>query len=180
LIQPRVDVAGGGEAPSRWTPRRRVGDRTKSSPAFSVWEGAVVIRREALSRAGCWPARFFYAHEGIELAWRVWDGGWTVRYLGNVAVEHPLAAPSRHRDYLRYDARNRVWLARRNLPWPVALAYVAVWTAYRCARLARTPGALVAWLRGWLEGWSAPCGRRRAIRWRTVLTMTLAGRPPVF
>lgn len=179
LIQPRVDVAGDGEAPSRWTPRRQVGDRTRSSNAFSVWEGAVVVRREALAAADGWPGPFFYAHEGIELAWRVWDAGWSVRYLGDLAVEHPLISPSRHAGYLRFDARNRVWLARRNLPWPVAVLYVGTWSAIRSAQLARGPGALLAWWRGWLEGWRAPAGPRRPLRWRTVAAMTRAGRPPI-
>ena len=78
LLQPRVDAADGSAPPRRWTPRMRVGDRARSSPVFSVWEGAVVTRRAAFDRAGGWPAPFFYAHEGVELAWRVWDVGATV------------------------------------------------------------------------------------------------------
>ena len=51
-----------------------------------VWEGAVAIRRDAFEYAGGWPAPFWYAHEGIELAWRVWDGGFHVRYDGEIEV----------------------------------------------------------------------------------------------
>ena len=96
----------------------RSADRFRPSPAFSVWEGAVVARRRAFDAAGGWPAPFFYAHEGIELAWRVWDAGYTVWYAGDLAVAHPVTATTRHRDFYRLNARNRVWLARRNLPWP--------------------------------------------------------------
>jgi GT2 family glycosyltransferase len=171
MVQPRVDVAGGGTAPRRWTPRRFVGDRTRSSDVLSVWEGAVVLRRHVFETTGGWPAPFFYAHEGIELAWRVWDAGYRVRYVGDLAVEHPLVSQSRHAGHLRYDARNRVWLARRNLPWPAASAYVAVWTAVQLLRLGRRPADLRAWLAGWLEGWRSSPGPRRPMRYRTLLAM---------
>jgi len=174
MVQPRVDVAGGGEPPRRWTPRARVGDRTRSSDVLSVWEGVVVIRRAAFEAAGGWPDPFFYAHEGIELAWRVWDAGWRVRYLGDLPVQHPLTSPARHADHLRLDARNRVWLARRNLPWPAAAAYLALRGGLQVARLARTPGALATWGRGWLEGWRTPAGPRRPLRYRTLARMAAA------
>jgi len=177
MVQPRVDVAGGGEPPRRWTPRARVGDRTRSSDVLSVWEGVVVVRREAFEVAGGWPDPFFYAHEGIELAWRVWDGGWRVRYLGDLPVQHPLTSPARHADHLRLDARNRVWLARRNLPWPAAAGYLALRGGLQVARLVRTPAALRIWCRGWLEGWRTPPGPRRPLRYRTLARMALATGP---
>ena len=176
MVQPRVDVAGEGEPPRRWTPRARVGDRTRSSDVLSVWEGVVVVRREAFEAAGRWPDPFFYAHEGIELTWRVWDAGWRVRYLGDLPVRHPLTSPARHADHLRLDARNRVWLARRNLPWPAAAVYLAFRGAVQVARLARTPPALATWSRGWLEGWRGDCGPRRPVSYRTLLRMAGATR----
>lgn len=179
LLQPRVDGPGGVPGPRRWTPRMRVGDRRRSSPVFSVWEGAVVVRRSVFERTGGWPEPFFYAHEGIELAWRVWDAGAVVRYAGDLAVEHPLTVTTRHRDFYRLNARNRVWLARRNLPWVLGLPYVASWTALQVVRSIRSPATLLPWFRGWLEGWRADAGPRRPLRWATVARMTRLGRPPV-
>jgi len=179
ILQPRVDVLGGGEPPRRWTPRLRAADPHRSSPVFSVWEGALAVRRTAFEAAGGWPAPFFYAHEGIELAWRVWNAGLSVRYAGDLAVEHPLTTPTRHGDYLRLNARNRVWLARRNLPWLCGIPYVATWTALQVARSVRTPAILGPWFRGWWEGWRTPAGDRSPLRWSTVLRMTRHGRPPV-
>jgi GT2 family glycosyltransferase len=176
MVQPRVDVVGGGVAPRRWTPRRIVGDRTRSSDVLSVWEGAVVLRRDVFDRTGGWPAPFFYAHEGVELAWRVWEAGFRVRYVGDLAVEHPYVVRSRHDDHLRFDARNRVWLARRNLPGPVAAGYVAAWTSLQVLRLARRPHQLRQWLRGWLEGWRSDPGERRPLRYRTLVTMSAPAR----
>ncbi|HEX3205059.1 MAG TPA: glycosyltransferase, partial [Propionibacteriaceae bacterium] len=105
MIQPRVVDADGREAPRRWTPRVRVGDAARSSPAMNVWEGAVAIRRDAFEFAGGWPEPFWYAHEGVELAWRVWDGGFHVRYDGDIEVHHPAIQPTRHPEFYRYQAR---------------------------------------------------------------------------
>ncbi len=179
MLQPRVEAAGDGEPPRRWTPRMRVGDRTRSSAVFSVWEGAVVTRRSTFAAAGGWPAPFFYAHEGIELAWRVWDVGSTVRYAGDLAAVHPVTATTRHADFFRLNARNRVWLARRNLPWVLGVPYVLTWTALQVARSARTPSTLRPWFAGWWEGWRTPAGARRPLRWRTVARMARHGRPPI-
>ncbi|RBY80127.1 glycosyltransferase family 2 protein [Blastococcus sp. TF02-09] len=179
LLQPRVDGPGGVPGPRRWTPRMRVGERERSSAVFSVWEGAVVVRRAVLERTGGWPDPFFYAHEGIELAWRVWDAGAVVHYAGDLAVEHPLTAFTRHRDFYRLNARNRVWLAKRNLPWVLGVPYVLVWTALQVARSVRTPATLVPWFRGWAEGWRTDAGPRRTLRWGTIARMTRHGRPPV-
>ena len=178
LIQPRVVDPDGAPAPRRWTPRVLVGDPARSSPAMNVWEGAVAIRREAFEFADGWPSRFFYAHEGIELAWRVWDAGFVVRYAGEIEVHHPAIAPTRHAEFYRFQARNRVWLARRNLPWPVNLIYVLDWAAVGGVRL-RSREAIRETLRGYRMGLRKPAGKRRPISWRTIWRMTKAGHPPI-
>ncbi|MFP5283944.1 MAG: glycosyltransferase family 2 protein [Actinomycetes bacterium] len=178
LIQPRVVDAEGRPPPRRWTPRLRVGDPGRSSPAMNVWEGAVAIRREAFAYAGGWPAEFWYAHEGIELAWRVWDGGYHVRYDGEIAVHHPAISPTRHPEFYRYQARNRVWLARRNQPAAVGALYLLSWAVVGGARL-RSRAALRETLRGYRLGFTSPAGPRRPMRWRTVGRMTRAGHPPI-
>ncbi|MCW2809856.1 MAG: hypothetical protein JWP61_314 [Friedmanniella sp.] len=178
LIQPRVVDPEGLEAPRRWTPRVRVGDPGRSSPAMNVWEGAVAMRRTAFDFTGGWPEPFWYAHEGVELAWRVWDGGFRVRYDGATEVYHPAIKPTRHAEFYRFQARNRVWLARRNLPVPIGVAYVGVWAAIGGLRW-RSREAVVETLRGYRLGLTEDGGPRRPMRWRTVWRMTLAGHPPV-
>jgi GT2 family glycosyltransferase len=178
LIQPRVVDPEGRDAPRRWVPRIRVGDPARSSPAMNVWEGAVAIRRTAFDFAGGWPEPFWYAHEGIELAWRVWDGGFHVRYDGEIEVHHPAIQPTRHAEFYRFQARNRVWLARRNLPVPVGAAYLAAWAAVSGLRL-RSREALAETVRGYRLGFSLPAGLRRPMSWRTIWRMTRAGHPPL-
>lgn len=179
LIQPRITDPGSDGDPTRWIPRTRKGDPRHSSAVFSLWEGAVAIPREVFDCAGGWPGSFWYAHEGIELAWRVWDCGRIVWYAGDIVACHPVMHPTRHEEYYRLNARNRVWLARRNLPWPVALPYVASWTAVQRLRSRRDPDAWAAWWDGFREGWREDAGPRQPLHWSTVLEMARYGRPPV-
>lgn len=178
LLQPRVVDPDGVPAPRRWTPRLRVGDPARSSDVAAVWEGGVVLRRDVFERTGGWPGDFFYAHEGIELAWRVWDEGYRVRYDGEIVVHHPAISPQRHGYFHYLSARNRAWLARRNLPAPLAAAYVVTWFVLSALRL-RSPRDARELLRGYRDGLRGPCGGRRRMSWRTVWRLTRAGRPPV-
>lgn len=180
MVQPRVLDPKGRPTPRRWIPRIRKARPDRPGPVFSVWEGAVAVRREVFDAAGRWPQAFFYAHEGIELAWRVWDTGHVVWYAGDLRVHHPVANQTRRHPYhYRLNARNRVWLARRNLPWPLRLPYVGMWTGVQVVRTWRAPAALRAWFGGWLEGWRVTPPRQRPMSWRTVARMTRYGRPPV-
>lgn len=184
MIQPRiVDPERRGQEPTRWIPRIRKGDPSHSSNVFAVAETALVLPRTVFEATGGWPAPFFYAHEGIELAWRVWDAGLRVVYAGGLEVGHPVVNPARHAEYLFMNARNRVWLARRCLPWPVSWGYVASWTAIQTVRWRRDPETLKAWFVGWRAGFSElpwePGKRPAKLSWRTVARMGRHGRLPI-
>jgi GT2 family glycosyltransferase len=179
LIQPRVVDPAGAENPRRWVPRIRKGDAQRSSNVFSVWEGAVLLPRSVFDATGGWAEPFFYAHEGIELSWRVWDQGLRTWYAGDLVAHHPAIKPTRHDYYYRLTARNRVWLAKRNLPWVLAPLYVGSWTGVQLLRSVRNRDGLGAWFAGWREGWATPVPGRRGIKWVTVWRMALSGRPPL-
>lgn len=178
MVQPRFADPGGRPTPRQWVPRLRVGDPGRSSDVCAVCEAVVVIRRDLFQEVGGWPEGFYYAHEGVDLTWRVWDAGYRVRYAGDVVVHHPAVSPQRHGDFHRYTSRNRVLLARRHLPVPVAAVYLATWAVLTLVR-APDAAARKQALRGFGEGFRAPTGGRRPLRWRTIWRMTRAGRPPV-
>lgn len=178
VIQTRIETPD-GETMRRWVPRLRNKDAHTSSEVFSVLEGSVAVRKRVLRRTRNWPGRFVYAHEGIELAWRAWDAGYRVEYRADLRAVHPRVERSRHADHLWQDARNRVWLAKRNLPCPIAVLYVAIWAALTTARQITHPRGLGSWWRGAWAGIRSDAGKRRPIAWRTVWTMTRRGRPPV-
>ncbi len=178
LIQPRVVPEGAGEIPNRWVPRLRVGDPLKSSPATTLWEGAVILRRHLFDEIGGWPENFFYAHEGIELVWQVYNHGFIGWYAADVTVRHPVINPTRHLDFYRLNARNRVWLAKRNLPFPISFIYVSAWTIISIIRM-RKLSSLVAWLDGFLNGIFVSAGKKQKLSWRALLALGRAGRFPI-
>lgn len=83
---------------------------------YEITEGAVALRRDALSAVGGYPETFFLSHEGPDLAFRLMDRDWTVIYSPTVTVHHSFAQAGRTswRNYY-YDTRNALWLALRNL-----------------------------------------------------------------
>ena len=89
-----------------------------------------------------------------------------------------MIAPGRIPTYYRLQGRNRIWLARRNLPVPLAAAYVCTWMVITLAR-ARSLAVVGQSVRGWADGLREPCGVRRPIGWRAAWRMTRLGRPPV-
>lgn len=150
----------------------------RSSRVTTFLGGANAVRTTVFEQVGGLPDEFFYAHEETDLAWRALDAGWMIDYRSDMVLNHPLTAPGRHAVYHRMVARNRVWLARRNLPWLLVPAYLGTWMLLT---LLRRPSraALRAWFGGFKEGWTSPCGPRRPMRWRTVWRLTRLGRPPI-
>lgn len=172
-----VDPTGGQGM--RWhSPRVGKGDQTRSSRVTTFIGAGWAVRRSAFLEAGGLPEEFFYAHEESDLAWQLMDRGYTLEYDADAQMCHPPVANARHEIWYRHDGRNRVLLARRNLPWPLAAVYLLDWTLITLVR-ERSPGARRTWLKGFAEGWRMAPGRRRPISWRTAWQMTRAGRPPV-
>ncbi|MGW6713003.1 glycosyltransferase family 2 protein [Streptomyces globisporus] len=167
-----------GETQRRHVPRLRAGDPMRGGPVTAFLGGGHAFSMRMLAETGLWPAEFFFTHEETDLAWRALDAGWTVEYDPELLLQHPKTSPARHAVYYRMTARNRVWLARRNLPLPLVPAYLGTWTLLTLART-RDPKGLRAWAGGFVEGVRTPCGERRPMRWSTVWQMTRLGRPPV-
>ncbi|MFH8474029.1 glycosyltransferase family 2 protein [Streptomyces sp. NPDC018000] len=178
IISFRIADPDTGVTQRRHVPRLRASDPMRSSRVTTFLGGANAVRSRVIAEVGPLPGRFFYAHEETDLAWRALDAGWMIDYRADMVLNHPTTAPSRHAVYHRMVARNRVWLARRNLPAPLVPVYLGVWLLLTLLRKPSGP-ALKAWFGGFREGWSTPCGTRRPMKWRTVWRLTRLGRPPV-
>jgi GT2 family glycosyltransferase len=178
LLQLRVAPRDGGASARDWVPRLRVGDRSRSSDITAVWEGAVAMRRTVFEAVGGWPGDFEFVHEGIDLGWRVMDAGHRVAYAGDIVALHPSPTGTPHGYSFYYGARNRVWLARRHLPLPLAVLYVSGFVLRTLPRLRSAQNAREA-LRGYRDGLRGPAGVRRPLKAGTLWRMTRAGRPPI-
>ncbi|MDQ0846654.1 GT2 family glycosyltransferase [Streptomyces sp. V1I6] len=178
IVSFRIADPETGLTQRRHVPRLRASDPMRSSRVTTFLGGANAVRTKVLVQVGGLPDEFFYAHEETDLAWRALDAGWSIEYRADMVLLHPTMPPSRHAVYHRMVARNRVWVARRNLPLPLVPVYVGVWVLLTLLRRPTLP-ALKAWFGGFREGWRTPCGPRRPMKWRTVWRLTRLGRPPV-
>jgi GT2 family glycosyltransferase len=178
VVQLRSIDPNGAPTDRRHVPRLRASGPMTSGDVAWFWEGAALIRRTAFDAAGGWPGEFFYGHEGIEVAWRVIDAGYRVHYGADLGVLNPAAEPFRGPQHRYLNARNRVWVARRNLPVPLAAGYLAVWSLATVLR-SRSWADLRAAIRGFADGARQPCGERRPISRRTAWQLTRLGRPPI-
>lgn len=139
--------------------------------------GACAIRRAAYCEAGGYWADLFYAHEELDLSWRLHDRSWAILYLADVLVQHPRLPISRHEEGWNRTGRNRVLVARRNLPWGVHLTHAFLWLLLGVAR-APEWRSRAAYAQGWRHGWSIEAARR-PISWSAIWRLTKVGRPPV-
>lgn len=170
-----VDEDGG--TARRHVPRLGGRDPDVSGDVALFLGGACAVRRTAYDQVGGYFTELFYGHEEVELCWRLVDAGWSVRYLADVQVFHPRSTIERHADGWESTGRNRVLIARRTLPWPVAIVHVTVWLALG---LRRAPSAELRrrYLAGWRNGWR-PDVDRAPISWRGVWRLTRLRRPPI-
>ncbi|MFJ9811813.1 glycosyltransferase family 2 protein [Streptomyces sp. NPDC101158] len=178
IISFRIADPDTGLTQRRHVPRLRAADPMRSSRVTTFLGGANAVRTKVFAEVGGLPDDFFYAHEETDLAWRALDADWMIDYRSDMVLLHPTTPPSRHATYHFNVARNRVWLARRNLPAPLVPVYLGVWLLLTLARRPSVP-ALKAWFGGFREGWKASCGPRHPMKWRTVWRLTRLGRPPV-
>lgn len=169
-----VDEAGATSR--RHIPRVGARDPGRSGPVTLFLGGAVLVRTAAFRDVGGYAAAFFYAMEESDLALRLADEAWEIHYDGLPAVFHPATEPSRHGDAAARTMRNRVWLAHRDLPVPLAILYVTNWMVISSLRHPRTAPTL---LRAAVSGWRSRIGPRAPIGWRTVWRLTRLGRPPI-
>lgn len=159
--------------PMLWKARSR-----RTARVTTFLGGACAIRRSVIDEVGGYPEEFFYALEETDLAWRLLDAGYDIRYSGNLEVVHPAVALSQRSGAIHSTARNRVLLARRRLPVPLAVVYLMVRGLLSLGTV-RSWSDLGALRRGYRAGFTDPAGERAPMRWRTAWRMLRLGRPPI-
>ncbi len=180
VVQGRGEDPEGRPTPRRWVPRLRASAAHEGGDVAVFLEGMSLFRRSAFDEVGGWFGELFFGHEGTDMAMRLIDRGWRLVYAPDVVLHHPATPAARHAHHYWSTMRNRVWVARRNLPWPILPLYLGIWTA---ATLLRAGGAEQRrnTVKGLLDGIRSPLPvRRHPISWRGVWRMTKLGRPPLW
>ena len=167
-----------GTVISKHMPTLWKGNPTRVTDVTTFLGGACAVRRSLLDTVGGFPDEFFYALEETDLAWRSLDAGLRIQYAGDLVVAHPSIPLSERAGAIRHTARNRVLLARRRLPVPLAVVYLAV-RGLMSLGIVRSLGDLKSLFGGYRAGMLDDAGERAPIRWRTAWRMLRLGRPPV-
>lgn len=99
----------------------------ESFDTYEITEGAAAFRATALRRVGAYWPEFFIGHEGPDLAFRMMDAGYAVRYDGSVSVRHKHESTGRLSwRFYYYDTRNTIWLVARRMSGWMALRSLVV------------------------------------------------------
>jgi GT2 family glycosyltransferase len=123
---------------------------------------AFAVRRSAFLAVGRFYERLHYGLEELDLAYRLLEGGWRLRYVPDFAVLHragPVAA--RGGAWHFHLTRSRILVALRSLPWWALVPHLLVWQAAMLAFGLRA-GHTRAVVRGAAAGW-----REAGHAWRT-------------
>lgn len=154
---------------------RRGGDGREDVTMF-VGAGHA-LRTDAYREVGGYFTDIVYGHEEIELCWRLVDAGWRISYEPAAVVFHPRIEIGRRPSAWYQTGRNRVRIARRTLPWPVAYVHVGVWLVAGWLKAPAGEGRS-GYVRGWRRGWRDDVDRS-PISWRGVWRLARLGRPPI-
>ena len=132
----------------------RVGSKSAEASGITAGflGGACIVRKEAWEEVNGYSGDLFYGMEETDLSWRIIDAGWDIFYDADLKIEHPHVEPSRHSEGIRLTARNRVWIARSNLPAILVPIYILNWLFISILRNLKSPISLKSILLGLYQG----------------------------
>tara|TARA_Y100001970_G_scaffold20703_1_gene23358 strand:- start:2484 stop:3362 length:879 start_codon:yes stop_codon:yes gene_type:complete len=159
----------------------RLGSKSKaiSGEATSFLGGASVARKFAWDQVDGYSGDLFYSMEETDLSWRILNAGWKIFYAADLLVTHPRTEPTRHSEAIYLTFRNRIWIARANLPLILIPIYILTWMGITVARNLNSSKALLAIFKGLFSGLSSSPLTRSPLSWKTVARMSKLGRPPI-
>lgn len=90
-----------------------------------ISEGACAFRGNLVRSLGAYPLDLFIGQEGVALAARIMDAGYSVCYFPAVRVTHAVATEGRASGrQFYYNTRNIYWIAMTSYPWTLFLRTV--------------------------------------------------------
>jgi len=131
------------------------------------------LRRKVFIELGMFWERFFYGCEELDYSYHVLDRGYRIIHTAAIVVAHREVQQARPKgQWIYFNARNRCWLAWRNLPWQFAFSMTLSWWGHLFFAVLRH-GLSLYFMRG---VWDALSGLPSVLRERKKIsgeTMTL-------
>jgi len=135
-----------------------------------ISEGACAFNGDLIRTIGGYSLDLFIGQEGVELAARIMDHGFSIYYLPTVCVRHSVAPQGRvsGRQFY-YNARNIYWIVLRCYPIGMALRVIMrEWfTLFLFSLLRRQTGALMRGCRDGIRSTKALLKQRQPIHGHT-------------
>ncbi len=171
----RITRADGAIVKAEFPFRGPVRNVDRARPCAYFLGGAVAIDRAAYLDSGGFDERYLYSTEEIDLGFALARLGRSCEYDPSISVEHRPSKRGRALDpqVPALRLRNRILLARRNLPAPVGAVHVAAWAGRTFVEAARA-GRVSPWLRAWREGFALPV-RREPLPYGTLVRLNGVG-----
>ena len=89
------------------------------------------MRRSVFCDLGYFWEPLIYGGEELDLSYRLKAADYQIIYAASIRVAHDEVATARPKgQWIFYQARNRCWVAARNLPWHFALSTTLLWWAW--------------------------------------------------
>jgi GT2 family glycosyltransferase len=137
----------------------------KATSACYFAGGAAAIRRRVLDHIGLFDERLFFSCEELDLSYRMLAADFRILFDPTTEITHYRAAEGCQSLRIYFDARNRPWVALRNLPLPYCVSHCLLWWG-RSFFMGIREGVVAEALRGirdCLHGIPALCRERKPI-----------------
>jgi len=109
------------------------------------------LRRRVFIKLGMFWEKLFYAGEELDFSYRLLDKGYRLIHTGGIVVDHHEVHSSRFKgQWVYFNARNRCWIAAKNLPWFYVVSTSVLWWAYT-ALVDLNRGHCIYFLRGFRD-----------------------------
>jgi GT2 family glycosyltransferase len=154
-----------GQIEFRCLPFRNKHLPEKATPACYFAGGAAAIRRRVLDRVGLFDESLFYSCEELDLSYRLLAADFRILFDPATEITHYRARDGGHSIEVYFDARNRPWVALRNLPLVYCVSYCFLWWSWSFVKGVRrgVVGEALRGIRDCLLGMPALCRERRPI-----------------
>lgn len=151
------------------------GDSTNGYPCSTFDGGGVAFRKSVLKQVGPYLPHFFVYHSEVELATRIWDAGYEIRYFPDIAVSHRESPVSRNpRMHTFYATRNYLWYVWLYYPAGMGLWETLHFLQRSLLQNIRQKRSLTAWLDGIgaaFFGWHKLAQQRKPAKPETIRWM---------
>ena len=134
-------------------------------PACYFAGGAAAIHRRVVDRIGLFDESLFYSCEELDLSYRILAADFRILFDPAAKITHYRAGGRCQSSRIYFDARNRPWVALRNLPFPYCVSHCFLWWS-RSFVMGFREGAVAEAMRGIRDcvlGIPALCRKRRPL-----------------